>query len=335
MAMKLWMSAYEDGRKALEPGIARIAAFLGGRYTRLSPQASGRADYLMAFAVRFVRRMYSGNPSAAAPTVSSLTRGEQKACQIIFETLDARLGDEIDLMTDHPRVAHEIYGLYKFRNVGDLAREVLDDTCQAKLDAGSFDQIENPLSCAVLIMKAFAESEAHATGAPSGPKNIETTDPKFIEWQSESPDPDLWHQMLPELNYDIPENVDLLYWIVRQPGCDRATAAGIFLMLYGQAIVGMPKDKSSAQFPGSLILDICERANSQGFARQELSLASIGYANDQRPLLNEMRRLFEERSIHSDENVPVPVGLFKDVLSGRPPQSRYTAHSEQVVSLDG
>jgi hypothetical protein len=48
-----------------------------------------------------------------------------------------------------------------------------------------------------------------------------------------------------------------------------------------------------------------------------------------------MRRLFEERSIHSDENVPVPVGLFKDVLSGRPPQSRYTAHSEQVVSLDG
>ncbi|SHH80078.1 DUF4274 domain-containing protein [Marivita hallyeonensis] len=321
--------AYEEGRKALETPKGLSTFLRQGKVSVISNQASGRADYLMAFAVRFVRRENSKNALLDAPGVHHLTQGERKACAILHDILCADAGSILDIMSDHPRVAETAYGLFKFRDMDDMARELLDDTCQARLN----DPFGSPLAGSVIIMRAFVQNEAAGRRADAGPQTIETTDPTFLAWQEKAPDPDLWHQMLNELNYDIPGNVALLHWVVRQPSCDRATAAALFLMLFGQHMVGMPSLAVKERFPGSLVFEICDRATKQGFARSELSLASVGFANDQRPLLNEMRRLYEERADMAKDCIPVPVALFERPVAGRAPSSSYYAHSESFVTL--
>lgn len=322
-----WQDAFEQGRKALNGG----EFDLPGSVPCAGNGAVGPADYLMPFAARYVRREVTGNAAAPAPGVQALTKGEQTACRIIHATLRAGIGDEIDLMSDYPRVGEAIYMLYKNRDkaAGDMAR--LDDTCRGALDAG-MGGMENPLSRAVIIMRAFAEVEAHQSACSEPAFRIETTDPGFLDWLGQEPDPDLWHQMLRELNYDIGENIEVLRWIIRHPACDRATAAAIFMMLNGADIVGFSIAAVQGHFPGPLIADLAVRANEQGFMRHELSLASVGWPNDQTGSLARMRQAYDLRAQPGIACVPVPVGLFSRPLTGRAPASPYVAHSECVIS---
>ena len=324
-----WEDAYEDGRKALRPPSGLASIFQRNKVTLIGGQASGRADYLMPFSVRFVRRENSKNNLLDAPPVDQLTPSERRACKLLYDVLCAETGSILDLMADNPRVGETIYGLFKYRDMEDMARELLDDTCRARLS----NPTGAPLAGSVIIVRDFVRLEASGRRARGGPESFSTTDPAFLEWQDKAPDPDLWHQMLRELNYDIPENVVFLFWIVRHPSCDRATAAALFLMLFGQQMVGMPVAGVTAQFPGTLVFEICKRATLQGFARSELTLESVGFANDQRALLNEMRTLYETRADVATDCLSVPVALFDKPFAGRAPASAYYAHSECYVTL--
>ena len=328
-----FVSAYENGRKALEPEVD-YSFGAGGNGPYVFNQASGRPDYLMAFSVRFLRRKNSGKPELPAPRADQLRPGEKKGCATLFEVLTADNWGISELMTDRPRIAEEIYGLFKSQHQGVQDLSTIDHACETRLAAGGFDVLENALACAVRIMKSDAEADARKRSARSGPSSITSTEPAFLEWQTASPDPDLWHQMLRVLNYALQGNVDFLYWLVRQPDCDRATAAALFLMLHGHHMVGMPRDAVEARFPGSLVVELCARAEGEGFKRHELSLQYLGFANDQRPMIAEMQALYAQRSAQSVNAVPVPVALFSEPLSGRRPQSHYYAHSENLVTLD-
>jgi hypothetical protein len=325
---KDWQSVYEAARTRLD--MQEMA--LSGSAAQATAPSGHEADFLMPFAARFMRREISGNASAPAPEAQRLTKGEGIACKIIHDTLRAKIGDEIELMCDYPRVGEAIYMLYKFRDKADPSMTRLDDTCRAALSAG-MGGMENLLSRAVLILRAYAEVEAHQTAQADPGFQIETTDPGFLDWLGQDPDPDLWHQMLCVLNYDIKENVEVLHWIIRQPACDRATAATIFMMLNGADIVGFSVAAVQGHFPGPLIADLCQRANAQGFIRHELSLSSVGWPNDQSAALPQMQRAYDQRAQPGIDCVPVPTGLFITPLLGRAPASPYVAHSECVISL--
>lgn len=101
--------------------------------------------------------------------------------------------------------------------------------------------------------------------------------PDILFWlQTRAPrSPDLWH-ILPDLNWDHEEHLlPILWWVVRQPECDAATAIDILKLMNDDVTLDLasggtrwarscfdPDDSDEVR----LLQAICERSEGAGFA---------------------------------------------------------------------
>jgi hypothetical protein len=91
-------------------------------------------------------------------------------------------------------------------NMQDRARRLRKDMAEAKKNWEKWEAMQ----------EAYARHRA--TPSPTVPKGDLTT-----QLQAIGPDPDLWHEMLLDIDFDNDAHLRAVDWIVSQPECDRAT----------------------------------------------------------------------------------------------------------------
>ncbi len=152
-----------------------------------------------------------------------------------------------------------------------------------------------------------------------------------FDWLERNPDPDLWHIIVAEANYDNECSEDFVSWVIEQPLCDRATAAYLFLGLDGIKYVcdRAPNAPVGAEFGFKTVRRICERSeNGDGFPRSELTLSEHGRVDDQRPTLDRMLRA---AGSGPSAPIPVPKRLLARPFEGRPARTPFVFHSETLI----
>jgi hypothetical protein len=156
-------------------------------------------------------------------------------------------------------------------------------------------------------------------------------DPELKAWLKRYPDPDLWHVMVAEFNYDLPDVWKLFEWIVAQPQCGRATAALLFLQIDGPRIIGLsPGVPGKQDKSAKLAIKIVTRSEGpKGFPENLLSLSDGRFADDQRPLLAKLRA-----KPMAVDGVPVPERLLGEPFSGRAAQTATSVHSECCITRE-
>ena len=151
-------------------------------------------------------------------------------------------------------------------------------------------------------------------------------DPSFFEWLDDNRDPDLWHLIVRHFNYDAPCAMQFCDWAIEQPECDKATAALIFILCCGESYIGKPT--SELDKDGEIIAKLVRRSEGSGFARNELSLSSVGEDNDQRPLLKRL----QERPTSGVYTVPIPTNLLSNPFDGRWPATLFAVDENIIQS---
>jgi hypothetical protein len=82
-----------------------------------------------------------------------------------------------------------------------------------------------------------------------------------IGWHEANRDPDLWHIIAKEANFDLETTRNFVEWVIGQPDCDRATAAFLFPNMDGANTVATLSNAEGrrAMFSERLITRICVR----------------------------------------------------------------------------
>lgn len=93
-----------------------------------------------------------------------------------------------------------------------------------------------------------------------------------IGWMLRHSTPAFWHVFAPKFSdIDHGARLDLLDWVIRQPDCDRATAAAIFLLCDGPRILVDPDHRDPAILV-ALCSEIAARAQDGWFKAQTFAL---------------------------------------------------------------
>ncbi|WP_170385399.1 DUF4274 domain-containing protein [Ruegeria atlantica] len=275
------------------------------------------------------------------PKWSNFIPVERKALRIAHAAMH---GGEINLMAAHTHLGELIFAI---RQCAQNHVKMLDDKLldRGLLDMEHMTSLEMyqsirptphedppftlPLFIAKLVQNAVSAEMRFSDRLHSLPDPgfaISATDAGFLGWMEEFRDPDFWPVFVKGINHDLDATLPIIEWIVRQPDCDRATAAMIFVTFGGDSIVGKNKGDLRAE-EERICAYICDRLNDGGYARQELSLSGLGFADDQ----SERFKRFSALAPSSD--IPSPAPLFEKPFSGRAPTTPYYIHSEDIVEV--
>lgn len=281
-----------------------------------------RAFFVLPVAIGCTR-----NPNAtidSLPSVLDLTHKELVAVKIFGDVLE----DPFTALQENLQLHALILPL------GDALKDLVRQPVRRTIFDGNHDQEANSRFNLALNLTAEIVNTVNQVDIPedwgSTPKfDICATDEKFLDWLGENPDPDLWHLIVGNFNYDLPCTSRVLNWIVDQPDCDRATAASAFALCCGEDYAGRPKadvDERTDTYAG-IVEKICRRSElGDGFPVNRL--APFGYDGNPRDLLDDMRR----KAQSGDHVVPVPVKLLSAPFADGQPRTPYYVHSETIVS---
>jgi hypothetical protein len=258
-------------------------------------------------------------PPESWPSYATLSRNGQLAVRILY--LAIHINDFLDLSLKFPKFMEAVIilhsAIHDFLNApGHLPLTGKELGDQPKLGRALGAAIR--LVQEVNLVKIPDDWDARPKDSTAG------GDAGFFPWLERNRDPDLWHVIVANFNYDLECTMDFCKWVIKQPDCDRATAAWIFLGCEGQRYVG--KSRADLNEYGKIIEEIVSISEGRGYSRNELSLSSMGWEDDQRPLLKELQQRATE-----DAGIPVPVKLLSEPFHGRSPQTPYAVHSECIV----
>lgn len=313
-----------------------VGGYEAGRATLIGPGplGSGKAMiWILPWAVAEARRLDGESAGVEPPMASNLNEGERKSiCGLYAAVTGTTVKDGKSWYisgSGDPDTTLAAYAVSRAASAGrGFARS--DLTAPLPNPDAREDNWTHPLACALWTVrfdrKRYGLRQASAIPSIDG----HLGDPAVIKWLARHPDPALWHRMAERgaLNYDLPAVRDTLSWIVAQPECDRATAAGIFLSLQGRDVVGLPLAalrKSDTAY--LLAAKILLRSEGSGYALSRFSLSSIGFGNDQSGLLADLRSRPKLAA-----GLPVPERLLGQTFGGKAPETATTIHSESWIS---
>lgn len=329
-------------RTAWDAGRAEVA----GADLLNGPGAAG--CWLLPHAVMRARMLAqrADLPWALTPAWTALTPAEREAVAFLWRVLNLTDPELTDVMEDHPDIAGEICVLFnETRGIMTGRRSYpRQHLAPPYLDRKAL-HAPNGWAAAIVIARDRIARFGLAR-APAGVQ-IALDDAAFPDFFVAQGDPDLWHMAVAHLNYDLPQVPGLLTWILDQPDCDAATAALILRAVDVPDVAGRRIDRLSG-YP-AVAAAVCRRAEGVGFARRELSIASVApdIGDDQRPFLARMRALRPTSARLIDDHlpgwlrgpvnrllparVPLPVSLLSVPFAGRPPRSRWTIADDGVL----
>jgi hypothetical protein len=279
---------------------AYTTALMQLRRLRPSPDQASKLFAIMPLAILDARR---GKDVHSIPQYEDLTPEERFAVRILYEVI-AEVGDPI---SNYPRVLGEISVL------GNIISGLMTGrTAQPA-------EFKNLINTATKIVNIAREY-----GPPDPTRQRVQTSIDDFGWLEANRDPDLWHLITQQVNFDLGATKRFVEWVVEQPDCDRATAAFLFLDMNGPECVANPSERVVSY---RLISRICARSqNGDGFPISELTLSEHGLQDDQRGVLQQM---LDIPTTATAILCPVPVNLLSMPFGGRRAKSPY------VVQPDG
>jgi hypothetical protein len=283
---------------------AYTTALMQLRSRQRSPDQASKLFAIMPLAILDARR---GKDVHSIPKYEDLTPEECFAAKILYEVV-AEVGDPI---IDYPRVLGEISVL---RSI--ISGLMAERTAQPA-------EFQNLINTATKIINMAREY-----GPPDPTRQRVQTSIDDFDWKANR-DPDLWHLIVRQVNFDLGATQRFVEWVVEQPDCDRATAAFLFLEMNGPECVANPSERvvSSTDFSGRLIDRICTRSqNGDGFPISELTLSEHGLRDDQRGVLQQMLSMTATAI-----RCPVPVNLLSMPFGGRRAKSPYVVQPEGYI----
>lgn len=312
-------AAYDAGRAQLGSG---------------SPLGSGEdMVWIMSWAVHQARQAAGLDTTRGSPAASDLTPGEQAACARLYQAITGAtviLNGREHTHIDAVAWTEAFYPTqWAVRNGVVVTRE---DLMSFPSDNRSFPRRLDFLAYARqgVGLARRKEAAAKAKGAP--PINGALDEATVQAWLKKHPDPDLWHLMTAPgaLNFDLPVVMKTYAWIIAQPGCDRATAASLFLACYGADIVGKTLAEVKQMDPSySLAAKILQRSEDAGYDSSRFTLSCVGRQDDQTHLLPALR----QRPM-PPEGLPVPERLLGVAFTGTAASSATEVHSECWITRE-
>lgn len=284
---------------------AYTTALMQLRSRQRSPDQASKLFAIAPLAILDARR---GKDVHSIPKYEDLTPEERFAAKILYEVV-AEVGDPV---SNYPRVLGEISVL---RSI--ISGLMAERTAQPA-------EFQNLINTATKIINIAREY-----GPPDPTRQRVQTSIDDFDWLKANRDPDLWHLIVRQVNFDLGATQRFVEWVVEQPDCDRATAAFLFLEMNGPECVANPSERvvSSTDFPGRLICRICARSqNGDGFPISELTLSEHGLRDDQRGVLQQMLSMTATAI-----RCPVPVNLLSMPFGGRRAKSPYVVQPEGYI----
>ncbi|MCT4558896.1 MAG: DUF4274 domain-containing protein [Pelagimonas sp.] len=326
--------AYHEGLQDLDSNQAygeRTGGFLGGfgsvfKQRRLGADSEHRY-YLLPLAVAGYR-MRMGQFRLAEqswPEFGDLTSQEQMAAAYLLEYMEADTGKKIDMAVARSWIQEPLLGLR------DLGTKPLLVSQLPPLNQSWSSDPHNAVICAV---EALERMVVRAPEKKTEAFEISTDSADFMTWLSKQRDPNLWHQIASGgLNWGLECNVATAAWIVDQPECDPATAAGLFLNFQGQDIVGLPVDAALGSVYPAFLINICQNAQALAAKPARLALTDFGLKNNQTKWAQDLDQLYADRAQTGKACVPSPSPLFAAPYKGRR-RSGWSVHSETFIQRD-
>lgn len=214
------------------------------------------------------------------------------------------------------------------RNVSETERMILQyirrmagEDSSVTLDQLASDEPGRPIDNAVALLPDNAL--ATAQGQPSKDQIAHPFKPidQISEWLPGNGDPDLWHLLVGGLNFDHGATLDIADWIVRQPDCDRATAALTMARIGADAYMQLETTEQRqdwAHHVQAIVRTVCERSEAGLYPISRLNLSCVGQDNDQRATLDMLVRLASELEARGHAVPwPQPVHLLSTPFAGR------------------
>lgn len=286
---------------------AYTTALMQLRRLRQSPDQASKLFAIMPLAILDARR---GKDVHSIPQYEDLTPEERFAAKILYEVI-AGAGDPI---SNYPRVLGEI----------SVLRSIISGLMTGRTAAPA--EFQNLINTATKIINVAREY-----GPPNLTRQRVQTSIDDFDWLEANRDPDLWHLIVQQVNFDLGATKRFVEWVVEQPDCDRATAAFLFLEMNGPECVAIPPDRavSSTDLSYRLISRICARSqNGDGFPISELTLSEHGLQDDQRGVLQQM---LDISMTATAIRCPVPVNLLSTPFGGRRARSPYVVQPDGYV----
>ena len=273
-----------------------------------SPDQASKLFAIMPLAVLDARR---GKDVHSIPRYEDLMPEERFAVGILYEVI-AEVGDPV---SNYPRVLGEI----------SILGSMISGLMQGRVAQPA--EFQNLIKTATQIVNI-----ARAYGLPDPTRQRVQTSIDDFDWFEANRDPDLWHLIARQANFDLGATKRFVAWVVEQPDCDRATAAFLFLEMNGPACVANPSERvvSGTDFAYRLISRICARSqNGDGFPMRELTLSEHGLQDDQRGVLQQM---LDRPMTATAIRCPVPVNLLSMPFGGRRAKSPYVVLPECYIA---
>jgi hypothetical protein len=280
---------------------------------RLPPGVVGereRPDFLITWAVSELR---DGN---AIVPFGELSAKERDLAGIAFDavTLDKN---------GAKKLVKRLSGVRKalFENVRSLASEDDVRETHALLIASRAGESVRPYA-------AYVEAAHTAAKSTDLSKPFKSVEEGLLEWLPGNSDPDLWHLLVSNLNYDYKETLEIIRWIVNQPDCDGATAALALSMISPDDSMYFENRDECGEFEAisrDICRCVCERSEAGQYSNFELDDPdgqTVG-------VLGMMKEVAAEIEASGKKLPwPLPVKLFSVPLKGR------GAHSERYIVND-
>lgn len=172
-----------------------------------------------------------------------------------------------------------------------------------------------------------AMQEAYARHRTPDPVEVPNGD-LLAQLQAVDPDPDLWHEILLDIDFDNPAHLQVVDWIVSQPECDKATIRSLGMTLNIFEYLDAEEKPHSPDI-GRLVRKMMQRWTSGAYKDDALAEA----ISEQNPKDHEPTYCRTEAEIVARGGVlawPFPIDFFRRSV-GRLPQSRFTLSRNMML----
>lgn len=291
----------------LPEALRRGATMLSG-----SPQAAdaaARADFLIPWAIQQVR----GNDEPVDPT--TLTSRELRLAELVHAAV---VLDDQAFKAACPNVS----AIEK--KILESVRGMAAQESRVTLEQLKGDRLQER------VRKALAPRPplpTVPTAAPAARERDEAFSLRFkqvselLDWLPGNSDPDLWHLLVANLNYDYEDTLKVVLWIVSQPECDRSTAALALFLINADAYVGyetLEDCEGWDRHHWSIAKTICERSEAGLYPLSRFNLTCVGIDNDQTGTLDMLQRCAKDLAERGQTIPwPMPVKLLSRPFEGR------------------
>lgn len=291
----------------LPQAYARGTTMLSG-----SPQSAdinARAEFLIPWAIQQVR----GNDKPVDPT--ALTSRELRFAELVHAAV---VLDERAFKAACGKVsAVEEQVLELVRGIAaQESRVTLEQLKGNRLQ----ERVRKALAPRPLLPIALAAVPAATERDEAFPIRFKQVS-ELLGWLPGNSDPDLWHLLVANLNYDYEDTLKVVFWIISQPDCDRATAALAIFLISPDAYMGYETLEECEGWDRHYWLiakTICERSEAGLYPQSRFNLSCVNVDNDQTGTLDMLLHCARDLAEHGKTIPwPMPVKLLSQPFEGR------------------